>query len=72
MKKKKFMLVALFTMFLAGGLFAQPLSNRTVTPPGEGGDGGGTEPTNPAPIDGGVIALVVAGAAYGIKRNIKE
>jgi len=24
MKKKKFMLVALFTMFLAGGLFAQP------------------------------------------------
>ena len=61
MKKKKFMLVALFTMFLAGGLFAQP---------GDGGGGGGLEPG--APIDGGIIALVVAGAAYGIKRNIKE
>jgi len=63
MKKKKFMLVALFTMFLAGGLFAQP---------GHGGDGGGDFGQNPAPIDGGIIALVVAGAAYGVKRNVKK
>jgi len=56
MKKKKFMLVALFTMFLAGGLFAQP-----------GFGTGDNEFPTAAPL-GGMVVLLASGAAYGVKK----
>ena len=62
MKKKKYILVALFTVFMLGGLYAQPGH-------GGGGDNGGEFGV---PIDGGIISLVVAGVAYGIKRSYKH
>ena len=60
MKKKKFMLVALFTMFLAGGLFAQP----------GWGTGDNQNPDTAAPL-GGLVVLLASGAAYGVKK-VKE
>ena len=60
MKKKKYILVALFTVFMLGGLYAQPS--------GTGDSGGPTDAGAGAPIDGGIISLIVLGSAYGIKK----
>ncbi len=62
MKKKKYILVALLSIFMLGGLCAQPGH-------GGGGDNGGGFG---APLDGGIISLVVAGIVYGIKRSYKH
>ena len=37
-----------------------------------GGDGGGDDPDNGVPIDNGIILLVVAGAALGIRKLTKK
>ncbi|MCK5789144.1 MAG: hypothetical protein KAH32_09100, partial [Chlamydiia bacterium] len=58
---KKYLLVVLFAVFMIGGLFAQP---------GHGGDNNGGD--HELPIDGGVITLVVAGVAYGLKKSYKH
>lgn len=61
MNKKKYILVTLFSVLMLGGLYAQPGHG------GDGDDGGGFG----APIDGGLISLVIAGVAYGIKKSYK-
>lgn len=58
MKKKKYLLVAIFSIFMLGGLYAQP--------GGGGVDEGGKGPG--APIDGGIAILVIAGIGYGVKK----
>ena len=60
MIKKKYILAVLFSIFMFGGLYAQPGH-------GGGDDGGGFG----APIDGGIVSLVVIGVAYGIKKSYK-
>ncbi len=57
---KKYLFITILSLFSFVELNAQP---------GHGGDGGGG---HEAPIDGGIVALVIVGAVYGIKRNLKE
>jgi hypothetical protein len=61
-KAMKKYILTLIVVFAFVGAFAQP---------GHGGNGGGGHDPA-APIDGGIVLLVVAGAAYGVKRNLKE
>lgn len=61
--KKKYWLISFFVLFLGiGNLQAQP---------GSGGDGDGEDPTD-VPIDGGISFLLVAGAAYGLKKVLDK
>lgn len=55
------------TAFLAGLLFFGVLN--LYAPPGDpgGGPGGGDPPVG-VPIDGGAVVLLIAGAAYGVKK----
>ena len=46
----------------------QTVTNTPTDGGGGGSTGGGTNGTTDAPIDGGLSILLVAGAAYGIKR----
>lgn len=45
-----------------------PQTINTPTDNGGGGATGGTGGTTDTPIDGGLSILLVAGAAYGVKR----
>ena len=58
---KRSLLIISLILFTITGAFAQP---------GHGGDnnGGG----HGVPLDGGVIAMVLVGVAYGAKRNINK
>jgi hypothetical protein len=49
-------IITLSLLLLAGCVYAQPL------PPSQ----------NPVPLDGGIVALLAAGAAYGAKRMRPE
>lgn len=62
-KKIAILSIALMTGIATG--FAQ------VTPPDLPGDGD-MDDTTPAPIDGFIIAGLVAGAAIGLRKNIKK
>lgn len=58
MKYNRYWLLPFFLLlFSVGSLQAQP---------GGDGDGDGDDPT--VPIDGGISFLLVAGAAYGVKK----
>ena len=54
--KKKYLLLVFFAVFMVGGLFAQP------------GHGTGDNETPHASISG-IAALLVSGAAYGLKKT---
>jgi len=63
--KKILSLICVIMFFCVIGLFSQPSG------PG-GGPGGGDPPVGDppvgVPIDGGALALLLAGAAYGVKK----
>ncbi len=48
------------------------LSTYAQGPGGPGGGPGGGDPPVGAPLDGGALALLIAGAAYGIKSLHKK
>jgi hypothetical protein len=55
------------TLFLALLLFFGVFN--LYAPPGEPGGGpGGDDPPVGVPIDGGAVVLLIAGAAYGVKK----
>lgn len=55
------------TTFLVALLFFGVLN--LYAPPGEPGGGPvGDDPPVGAPIDGGAVVLLIAGAAYGVKK----
>lgn len=59
--KKSWLLSLIFIFLGLGILQAQP---------GGDGDGDGEDPT--VPIDGGISMLLVAGAAYGVKKVLDK
>ena len=68
MLKKYFKFLVLISIFLASStIFAQ-----RPCPPGQRPNPGGNPPCipvgPPTPIDGGLVILLAAGAAYGIKK----
>ncbi len=62
MKKVKFILVAVFFLFLSLGLMAQP------DPPGDHGSGDDEAPGGGAAIGGGLFVLLGLGVAYGGRK----
>lgn len=60
------------TTFLAALLFFGIFN--LYAPPAEPGGGGpvGDDPPVGAPIDGGAVVLLIAGAAYGVKKLRKS
>ncbi len=62
MKKVKFILVAVFFLFLSLGLMAQP------NPPGDHGSGDDEAPGGGAAIGGGLFVLLGLGVAYGGRK----
>lgn len=63
MKNKKYILVALFSIFMLGGLYAQPS--------GGGGDSGGPGDAGAVPISTNLILVVLAGVGYGTKKILE-
>jgi opacity protein-like surface antigen len=61
--KKNTISIALFALLLAASVSA----TAQVLPPPPPNQGNSGQPAD-APIDGGAIALAVAGAAYGYKK----
>ena len=62
-----FRVVLLFVVvFLVAGFCGELMAQGG--PPTTGSGPGGPPTGTPVPIDGGISALVVAGAAYGIKK----
>lgn len=59
MKKK----VSLFVVLIVFGVF-----NLYAPPADPGGGPVGDDPPVGVPIDGGAVALLIAGAAYGVKK----
>ncbi|PLX09029.1 MAG: hypothetical protein C0596_04315 [Marinilabiliales bacterium] len=56
-------LICLLSALIVFGVF------NLYAPPGDpGGDPGAGDPPVGAPIDGGAVVLLIAGAAYGIKK----
>ena len=61
----------IFTAILAVAVSfaADSMAQSPFPPPGGTGGGGPIEPpASGVPIDGGISALLVAGAAYGVKK----
>ncbi|MBE0639910.1 MAG: hypothetical protein IH598_15440 [Bacteroidales bacterium] len=70
MKKKIFQLIltAYLALFISGAIFAQ----NPPPPPGDPGGGGGNPPVGGGtPIEGGVVTLILLGAAYGASKAYK-
>ena len=57
----------LVILVFAGGLMAQPFAPSSTTPPEPGGDPG---KDTPIPLDGGILYLLAAGGAYGMKKIV--
>lgn len=53
-------------------LFSLLAMLAVALPPGGLGPGGGEDPDNDVPIDGGIGLLVAAGVALGAKKLIKK
>ncbi len=64
--KIKFIITALFILFLSAGIMAQV--TEPPDPPGEHGSGDDQPPGGSAPIGGGVFILLGLGVAYGSKK----
>jgi len=64
MKKKKYILVVLFSVLMLGGLYAQPS--------GGGGDSGGPVDAGAVPIGANLVLVVIAGIGYGTKKLLDE